>query len=209
MLQRFELRSLTEDDALAYFERRDYILSIGDGHFFSDSYERERELKTEQQRRDWCTEKHDHCIIGAFTNDKLVGFVMITQYGPPAELTVEWEAAWIHPQYRGTGITKALYEEVERWTVDQGYRFVKSFIREDNKRWLDIRRRLGFIEIGTKYISLWADNTGGNMVILRRDLYAPRPQPQNALQNLQNTISALEEPYVAPTWREDNSKIAC
>ena len=191
-LQQFELRPLSGADAPAYFDRRNHILEIGEGHFFSDSYEREGKLVTEQLRRDWCTEKHDHCILGAFADRNLVGFVMITQYGPPADQTVEWEAAWVDPRYRGTGLTKALYEEVEQWTVSEGYRFVKSFIREDNKRWLDIRRRTGFVEIGTKYVSHWADNTGGNMVILIRDLSAPKPQQQKALNYLEDTLSSLE-----------------
>jgi len=190
--QQFELRPLTGNDTSAYFERRDHILKIGEGHFFSDSYEREDKLITEQKRRDWCTEKHDHCILGAFADRNLVGFVMITQYGPPADKTVEWEAAWVDPRYRGTGLTKALYEEVEKWTVSEGYRFVKSFIREDNKRWLDIRRRTGFVEIGTKYVSHWADNTDGNMVILIRDLSVPKPQQQKSLHFLEDTISSLE-----------------
>jgi GNAT superfamily N-acetyltransferase len=197
-LQQFELRPLSGADAPAYFDRRNHILEIGEGHFFSDSYEREGKLVTEQLRRDWCTEKHDHCILGAFADRNLVGFVMITQYGPPADQTVEWEAAWVDPRYRGTGLTKALYEEVEQWTVSEGYRFVKSFIREDNKRWLDIRRRTGFVEIGTKYVSHWADNTGGNMVILERDLLAPKPQQQKALHFLEDTISSLESLHAVP-----------
>jgi len=196
--KQFDLRPLTANDAPAYFERRNHILEIGEGHFFSDSYEREDKLITEQQRRDWCAEKHDHCIFGAFTGQNLVGFVMITQFGSPNDKTVEWEAAWVDPRYRGSGLTKALYEEVEQWTVSEGYRFVKSFIREDNKRWLDIRRRTGFVEVGTKYVSHWADNTDGNMVILIRDLSAPKPQQQKALHHLEDTLSSLEQLHAVP-----------
>lgn len=192
--QRFEIRPLTADDTSAYFERRAEILKMGDGHYFSDSYERERQLTTEQLRRDWCTAKREHCIMGAFTNRKLVGFVMITQYGQPKDSTVEWEAAWMHPHYRGTGLTKALYEQVQKWTVDQGFNFVKSFIRADNKRWLDIRRKLGFVDIGIKQNECWADGTYGDTHILQFDLHTLRPAPQQqqqALRHLEQTVEVL------------------
>lgn len=175
-LQSIELRPLTGKDASAYFEWREYVLKSGDGRFFSDSYEREQTLETERLRRNWCMEKPDHCIVGAFFCHRLIGFVMITRYGPQEDKTVEWEAAWVHPHYRRSGLARALYEKVEEWTINQGYRFVKSFIRDDNEKWLGIRRKLGFVEIGTQYVSHWADNTSGNMIVFRRDLYAPKPQ---------------------------------
>jgi GNAT superfamily N-acetyltransferase len=206
-IQQCEIRSLTGDDAAAYFERRDHVLKIGDGHFFSDSYEREQALTTEQQRHDWCTEKHNHCIIGAFSGQELVGFVMITQYGQPQDSTVEWEAAWVNPDYRKTGLTKSIYEKVEKWTTDQGYRYVKSFIREDNKRWLEIRRKLGFVEIGTKHVPRWADGTSGNMIVLRLDLHAPKPQAQRTLSCLEETLSFLQTLQEKPNEAMTRSRV--
>jgi L-amino acid N-acyltransferase YncA len=206
ILERIEIRPLTADDSSAYFERRSEILEMGDGHYFSDSYERERQLTTEPQRRDWCSAKREHCIMGAFTNGKLVGFVMITQYGPPEDSTVEWEAAWMHPRYRGTGLTKALYEQVQQRTVDQGYSFVKSFIRADNKRWLDIRRRLGFVNVGIKRNDCWADGTYGDTHVLQFDLRAFEPalqQQKEAIRHLEQTVDVLENSDTPPAGNRE------
>jgi hypothetical protein len=84
--------------------------------------------------------------------------------------------------------------------------FNSSFIREDNKSWLDIRRKLGFVEIGTKYVSQWADGTSGNMVILKRDLYALRPQLQKhkTIRYLENTITAFDYPHTVPPKQNKN-----
>jgi len=200
ILQRFEIKPLTGDDAPAYFALRQRILQMGDGHYFSDSYTREAQLVTEQQRRDWCTEKPEHCIIGAFANGVLSGIVMITRFGPPADSTVEWEAAWVDPRYRRTGLTKAIYQEVQKWTVGQGYGFVKVFIRADNTRWLDIRRRQGFVQIGTKSNETWADGTIGDTHVFTLDLRAPalEQRRQRTLQHLDETVASLTQGANAP-----------
>jgi len=45
-LQQVDIRPLVGDEASIYFPLRDEILKSGDGHFFSDSYTRERKLLT-------------------------------------------------------------------------------------------------------------------------------------------------------------------
>jgi RimJ/RimL family protein N-acetyltransferase len=188
ILQRVEIRPLVGDEASIYFPLRDGILKSGDGHFFSDSYTRERKLLTPEQQRDWCTESREHCIMGAFANGALVGIVMITQYGAPENSTVEWEAAWVDLRYRGSGLTKALYERVEQWTVDQGYNFVEVHIRSDNKRWLGVRQKLGFDQVGIRRVEEWADGTPGDSLIFRLDLHAP---------TLEHTVRHLGEAIVS------------
>jgi GNAT superfamily N-acetyltransferase len=205
MLQRFEIRPLIGDDAPEYFALRQKILKMGDGHYFCDSYTREAQLTTEQQRRDWCTEKHEHCIIGAFANNALSGIVMVTRFGPPEDSTVEWEAAWVDPRYRRTGLTKTIYQQVQQWTTDQGYSFVKVFIRSDNTRWLDIRRRLGFTQVDTKRNELWADGTTGDTCVFRFDLHAPTPKQrrQQTLLHLDETVASLNQGAPAPPKRRN------
>ncbi|MBR0967869.1 GNAT family N-acetyltransferase [Bradyrhizobium diazoefficiens] len=201
-LHRIEIRPLTGEDAQAYFALRQRILSVGDGHYFSDSYTREAELKTEHERRDWCREKPEHCIIGAFTNGQLSGIVMITRFGPIEDSTVEWEATWVDPKFRRTGLTKALYEQVRNWTIDQGYAHVKVFIRSDNTRWLDIRLRQGFVQTGTKRNELWADGTTGDTHTFKLDLCPQHnaERAKQAIQYLGQTLAAIsKEPGELPT----------
>lgn len=169
-LEHFVIRILTADDWAAYRSLRQNIIAIGDGRFFADSYAREAELTTVAQWRDWCTEKSAHCIFGSFVDGALVGVVMVTQLGPQADCIAEWEASWLNPRYRGSGITKAVYRQVQQWTMEQGYEYVRVFIRANNAHWQDVRRKLGFYSIGTKRALTWADGSVADAHIFELDL---------------------------------------
>jgi len=178
----FEIRPLTGDDSNAYRALRQRILDIGDGRYFSDSYEREGKLTNEQLWRDWCTEKREHCIMGTFADKALVGVMMITQQGNGQSPVVEWEATWLHPDFRMGGVAKMAYQRVHDWTVQQGYTVAAVFIREDNFRSQDIRTRQGFQRVYTIPNERWADgsiaSTHAYVLDLRNpaDLAAQRPK---------------------------------
>lgn len=159
-------RCLGPDDARAYRALRKRLLDIGDGRFFSDSYEREGRLLTDQQWRDWCTESREHCIIGTFVDGQLAGVMAITQQWPALPHVVEWEATWLAPEYRGFGIAKQAYDEVRSWTIAQGYEFAAVFIRDDNWRSREIREKQGFEFISTKHNETWADGSVGDVDFL-------------------------------------------
>lgn len=154
-------RPLRMDDSDVYFALRGKILDIGDGKYFSDSYTREQELTTDQQRRDWCAETEDHCIIGTFVDEELIGVMMITRQGPPGSPIVEWEATWLDPKYRGYGIARPAYETVIQWTKEHGYKYAVVYIRDENERSLKIRRNQNFTYLYTKEPEIWADGSDG------------------------------------------------
>jgi GNAT superfamily N-acetyltransferase len=172
-LQNAEIRTLKAADHEIYRALRNRIRKSPEGRFFSDSYEREDQL-TESQWLEWCREKPEHCIFGTFIGNELIGIVMVTQYGPPEDRTAEWEATWLDPRYRGTGIISATYEKVRDWTEAQGYATVKVFIRDDpqNKHWRDVRKKQGFVQIGVKDNVQWADGSIASMHVFVLDLYA-------------------------------------
>ena len=159
--RRVVARPLKADDSDAYFALRDTILEIGDGKYFSDSYTRERELISGQQRRSWCAEAPDHCIIGTFIDEELVGVMMITRQGPPGSPIVEWEATWLDPEFRGHGLAKPAYEAVAQWTKDHGYKYAVVYIRDENERSQEIRQKQNFIYLYTKEPETWADGSDG------------------------------------------------
>jgi L-amino acid N-acyltransferase YncA len=185
----FEIRPLTGDDSNAYRALRQRILDIGDGRYFSDSYEREAKLTTPQLWGDWCTEKREHCIMGTFADKQLVGVMMITQQGDAKSPVVEWEATWLHPDYRMGGVARMAYQRVHDWTVQQGYRYAAVFIREDNCRSQDIRTRQGFQRVYTIPNETWADGSVASTHAYVLDLRAP---PDRAAQRLK-TIDHLAE----------------
>jgi L-amino acid N-acyltransferase YncA len=185
----FEIRPLTGDDSHAYRALRQRILDTGDGRYFSDSYEREAKLTTEQLWRDWCSEKREHCIMGTFANKALVGVMMITQQGNTQSPVVEWEATWLHPDFRMGGVAKMAYQRVHDWTRQQGYTFAAAFIREDNWRSQEIRTRQGFQRVYTIPNERWADGSVASTHAYVLDLRTP---PDHAAQR-QATIDHLAE----------------
>jgi GNAT superfamily N-acetyltransferase len=195
-----EIRPLTGDDSHAYRALRQKILDIGDGRYFSDSYEREQKLTTEQLWRDWCTEKREHCIIGTFANNTLAGIMMVTQQGDRSSAVVEWEATWLDPHYRNGGIAKAAYEKVYQWTIDQGYTFAAAFIRADNQRSQDIRKKQGFAYAYTLQDEKWADGSIGDTHAFILDLRASTPElrHQQTIQNLGLVLAFLSQGAHAP-----------
>lgn len=154
----FAVRPLSAADSHAYRALRQRILNIKDARYFSDSYEREGQL-TESQWLDWCTEKHEHCILGTFAGLELVGIIMVTRQGGSDSPIVEWEAAWLDPRYRGLGVGKLAYEQARKWSQKQGYKFVAGFIRATYTPALDICRDQGFVYAYTIHDELWADGS--------------------------------------------------
>ncbi len=201
----FEIRPLTGDDSNAYRALRQRILDIGDGRYFSDSYEREGNLGTEQLWRDWCTEKREHCIIGTFVDKSLVGVMMATQQGGQASPVVEWEATWLDPLYRHGKIAKAAYEKVNQWTLDQGYTYAAVFIRADNQRSQDIRGKQGFVYAYTISDERWADGSVGDTRAFVLDLRAPTPEQrhQQTLLHLGEVLAFLNDGAHAPPAQPD------
>jgi GNAT superfamily N-acetyltransferase len=191
---RFEIRSLTGHDAEAYRALRQRILALGDGRFFSDSYEREGRLITPGRWRDWCEEKRGHCIMGTFANDALIGVMMITQQGEGSPV-VEWEATWLDPLFRRHGIGKAAYEQVYQWSLERGFDFAAVFIRADNRRSQDIRRQQGFAYAYTVEGETWADGSTADANAYVMGLRAPTPEErrQIALDHLQEVLAFLDQ----------------
>ena len=197
----FEIRPLSGDDAPAYRALRQRILAIGDGRFFSDSYEREARLTTSELWRDWCTEKREHCIIGTFAEKALVGAMMITRQGGASSPVVEWEATWLDPLFRGHKVGKAGYERVSQWSIDQGFSFAAVFIRADNQRSQDIRAQQGFAFAYTVPGETWADGSVGdtNAYVMGLQAATPEERRQLALDHMEEVLAFLDQgPHAAP-----------
>jgi hypothetical protein len=83
----------------------------------------------------------------------------IIQYGAPEDKTVEWEVTYLLPRYRGLGLAKPSYEMERDWTNAQGYERAVVFIRADNLRSQEIRKKQGAIYTHTKHNEIWADGS--------------------------------------------------
>jgi GNAT superfamily N-acetyltransferase len=202
------IRSLTAADTSAYRALRQRILNTRDALYFSDSYEREAQL-TESQWPEWCAEKREHCILGTFDKAELVGIIMITRQGGKGSPIVEWEAAWLDPRYRGTGIGKSAYERAKQWSKDQGYKFVAGFIRATYTPSLDICRGQGFVYAYTIKQETWADgsvaDTHAYLLDLRKSANKHASEPVE--HRFRDAFPFLNQGFHAPT-RQDRIEVA-
>jgi GNAT superfamily N-acetyltransferase len=154
-----QVRPLTAGDCHAYRALRQRIYRSKDARFFSDSYEREARL-TEPQWREWCEEKPEHCILGTFNGDELVGILMITRQGDLKSPVVEWEAVWLDPRFRRTKAGgKQFAEHAREWTKDRGYKYAAVFIRDEYTPSRDHCRGMGFTHLYTIPSETWADGS--------------------------------------------------
>lgn len=207
--QALTIRPLTAADSAAYRSLRQKILNTRDALYFSDSYERERQL-TENQWHEWCTEKAEHCILGTFDGAELIGILMVTRQGGTGSPVVEWEAAWLDPRYRGKGIGKLSYEEAQRWSQTHGYKFVVGFIRDTYTPASDICKHQGFVYAYTIRDELWADGSVADTHALLLDL-----QPQASTHAWESTLGHFKEalPFLmqglhAPPEDDDDIAVA-
>jgi RimJ/RimL family protein N-acetyltransferase len=200
------VRPLCADDSPAYHALRSRILALGEGKYFSDSYLREKSFVSENDWREWCTEKREHCTIGTFIGSELVGTMGIVRYGTPEDRTVEWEVTWMDPRYRNCGLARQAYEKVEQWTRVQGYKHVVLFIRADNLRSRAIRKKQGAIFTGLKPGEIWADGSVADAHCFRIDLH-PKPVPlEHALHALEDMLAKMQDNEAAPETMRVSSR---
>lgn len=204
----FVIRPLSSVDSAAYRALRQRILSTDDSRFFSDSYEREKHL-TDDEWQEWCTEKNEHCILGTFADSELVGIIMITQQGDHMSPVVEWEAAWLDPRYRRTGVGKRFYERARQWSQSHGYKYVAGFIRASYTPALDICADLGFVYVYTIRDELWADgsvaDTHAYILDIRQEASEHTSEP--IFERFKEVYPFLAQGLHAPQ-RQDQNKVA-
>lgn len=203
MKNSFAIRPLTLADAAFYRALRQHILHRGGGRFFSDSYVREKTFSCPADWQQWCTETKEHCIIGTFYGTSLIGIMGIIAYGDPEDKTVEWELTWLEPEYRGTGLAQAAYEIEHAWSVSNGYKKAVVFIRHDNQRSIDIRKKQGFQFVEAKN-EQWADGSAAPALCFTMDLADCQTQRERALASLKQTLELLDDTSAASFTKNTN-----
>jgi RimJ/RimL family protein N-acetyltransferase len=146
-------------DSEAYRRLRQRVLDVGEGKFFNTSYDRERQLASEDQWRERCAETPARCTIGTFVEGALVGIMGILPYGDPKHRTAELESTWIDPKYRRSGVARQAYDQVRQWCVEHGYLYAVVEIRADNTRSREIREKQGAMYLFTRRNVAWEDGS--------------------------------------------------
>lgn len=158
--ERVVIRPLAATDGEAYRQLRQHILDSGDGKFFSSSYTREQQFTSQDHWREWCTETPVRCTIGVFVDGDLVGISGILPCGDPKYLTTEWQATWLAPKYRKSGVARQAYETRHSWSYDHGYRYAVGDVHAENLRALEIWKKQGnAVYLFTQRNVTWADGS--------------------------------------------------
>ena len=203
----FDLRLLRGDgpDTAAYRALRNKIRHSEGARNFADSYTREDALN-ESLWREWCAAKREHCVVGTFDKrnaNKLASIMMITAQGPADSLVAEWEATWVEPEYRGSGVARRAYDEVHRVSKELGYQHAVVFVRDDNLHSRTIREAQGFTYVGTKKNEHWADGSVADTNLYILDLYPNCPADENphqrAIRRLEETVASMKDevPFIS------------
>jgi RimJ/RimL family protein N-acetyltransferase len=177
--ERVVMRPLTGADTAAYRRLRQHVLDIGEGKFYSTSYTVEQQLTSEQQWREWLTETPVRCTIGSFIEGDLIGIIGVASYGDPRNRIVEFNASWIPPKYRRSGLARLARDRARRWSLEHGYRYGVVDIRVDNTRMQELRRNEGAVYLYTRRNVTWADGSTADTNVFMEDLTAGAESPRS------------------------------
>ena len=197
------IRPLTATDTPMYRALRRKILASRDAQYFSDSFERERIL-SDNQWLDWCSEKHEHTILGAFDEAALVGIIMITGQGDKNSPLAEMEAAWVHPHYRGR-FGYRLYKAGLDCAKARGYDYVISFLRDNAKTSTRLCKALGYVYAYTVKDEIWADGSIADTHAYLLDLRttAPKHALEPVHYRFKEAFPFLYQGFHAPSRQEE------
>jgi hypothetical protein len=134
--------------------------------------------------------------------------MMITQQGGPDSPVVLWEATWVAPEYRQSGVAGAAYRSVRTWSEDHGYRYAAASIRDDNLKSQEIRRSQGFSYAYTVTDEIWADGEKADAHLFLLDIKAPSVEKRDVqtLRYFKEAISFLYLQDHGPlTWDRQNT----
>ena len=128
--EQMSIRVLTAKDARSFRSiRLEALKRKESGKYFGTSYEEEKKQSLDQWRAR-CSEDADHCVVGLFDNNKLVGISAVTKYD---EERVLLGSSYIKPRYRHRKFAPSLNRARIEWAKQQ-HQFKQAifFIRDGN-----------------------------------------------------------------------------
>lgn len=88
-------------------------------------------------------------FLVAEENGEILGYVYVSYYRKQSAYRWNVELSiYVHPNFKGKGIGKALYQELEIWLKKQHIRTIMSCITTPNPESLAFHQFLGFEEVG-------------------------------------------------------------
>jgi len=130
----FSVRTLTGADGNAFKALRLQALE-NEGRFFAASYEDEKKL-SDGQWRERCTPARDHCLVGIFKEDELIGATAAMKWdGDLGGRTALFRTSYIRPDDRGKGLSSLLFTSRILWAKRDG-RFDSALLFHREGHWI-------------------------------------------------------------------------
>lgn len=147
-------RALTPSDFIGFKYARLRAL-LEEEHCFSSTYKKEFDLADEYWI-DKCTPTDDSSFFGLFDGDEIVGIMYAEKWDrDPSGQTAHWGAAYVMPEYRGTGVSKHLYKARENWTKKHPhYKQCVFTLFDRNKQSAKIHKKRGAKYMFTETLKL-------------------------------------------------------
>ena len=91
------------------------------------------------------TESTENTFSGiALHSTKIVGLHIARKFEEWEQIGVHLAGLWVHPEYRGIGISKKMKQQAEVWAKSIGATFINTNVQRDNERMLSINKNAGY-----------------------------------------------------------------
>jgi phosphinothricin acetyltransferase len=140
-----DLRSATTDDAEA-------LRTIYNREVLETTHTFDLEPRTLEQQEEWIRERDGALgVVVAEVDDVVVGFASLSPYRPrPAYRTSVENSVYVAESARGTGVGRALLEEVIEVATGRGFHTIIARISGGHEASIGLHHACGFQVIGTE-----------------------------------------------------------
>ena len=118
-----------------------YAMGIREEGFRAPGSEEKLCFWPQQTLERWTVDPGDDVLLVAEVDGEVAGFVIATFHRITGK--AEWENECVSPEFRGRGVAKALYAEMERRFVEKGATFISFIVKGDNDSLGAYKKRFG------------------------------------------------------------------
>tara|TARA_Y100001001_G_C7915779_1_gene276896 strand:+ start:134 stop:589 length:456 start_codon:yes stop_codon:yes gene_type:complete len=125
------------------------------------------------EKRDWVSRVSDPqgAIFGLFDLECIIGLTGANIWSEdPSGRTAIFVMDFIHPDYRGLGLAKYLYESRIEWAKSMKCSRVRLGVRATNRVALETAKKFGFKQMDMKQVN-WPDGNSDKEFIMERRLF--------------------------------------
>ncbi len=160
------VKELTIDDWQDLKDIRLYALQESP-NAFGGSYDEAIEFDDDKWRSYFSND--DSAIFALYDGTKIIGVANVRKFDDDAE-KAGFYMAFVHPEYRGLGVSKKLYEVRIEWAKKNKIKLIEVNNRESNKAATAMNQSFGFQQVDC-FMQDWPDGTKERKLTFKKKLY--------------------------------------